>query len=331
MTFGEMLSALYADLGYPQPSTDQTTRLKRYINEGYRHLLSQPGREKMRDGTITLTTVANQASYAMPMEVAKIYRMIQTTNQQPLLGMTMDEYRMANPGLDQSSSFAYRYVPYGWAPVFRQPGGTGLWAVSTSAADTTQRVNVAGYLSNGDIATPVQSAVLTGTSRVQIGTATTWNILNRLDLTAVGAGVISIYDAAVSGNELIRLQPGQTSAQYWHIILFPTPADAGVNYTVDVQLALVDLVNDNDIPLVDPDFHDMLPLYARRREYMSAGADPRLPMAEAEWRQRGIDLSRKLDWDDSVHIAMGAGSGYGFNNLGGWFPADFYIGSGYRG
>ncbi len=326
-----MQNAFFDDNGYPQPSTAQTARAKRWINEGYRRLLSQPGREKLRDGTITLTTVASQASYAMPMEVSEIYRMIQTTNQQPVVGMTMDEYRMADPGLDQSSSFAYRYVPYGWAPVFRQPGGTGLWADSTSAADTTQKVNVGGYLSNGDIAQPVQSAVLNGVTRVQIGTATTWNILNRLDLTAVGAGVISVFDAAVAGNELIRLQPGQTSAQYWHVILFPTPADAGVNYTVDVRLALADMVNDNDIPLLDPDFHDMLPLYARIRDYMRAGADPRLPTAQSEWTRRSIELARKLDWDKSVHLAMGAGSGYGVNNLGGWYPADFYIGGSYRG
>lgn len=323
MNFLEMQTAAMQDLGYSQPSTDQTTRIKRYINEGYRHLLSQPGREKMRDATITLASVANQASYAMPQECSMIYRMTQATNQQPVLGMTMDEYRMANPGLDQFSSFAYRYVPYGWAPVFRQPGGTGLWVSSSDAADTTQRVNLGGFLTTGDLVEPVQSATLTGTTRLQIGASSQWDLITKLSLTAACAGTITVHDAAASGNIIVRLRPTFTSAQYWHIILFPTPSEA-VNYTVDAQLALYDLVADTDIPLIPPDFHDMLPLYARKKDYEFGGDVMRYNATTAEWRQRGIDLSRRLDWDKSVNLAMGAGSGYGVNNLGGWYPADWY-------
>lgn len=326
-----MVAAAEDDLGYAQPSPSQATRIKRWINEGYRHLMAQPGREKMRDNTITLTSVGSQASYGLPMELSKIYQITQTTNQQLLTGMTLAEYRAANPGLDQNSSFAYRYVDYGWAPVVRQPAGTGLWAVSTSAADTTQTFAVGGFLTNGDIAQPLAaSAALTGVTRVQLGTLTTWDLLRRLSLSAAAAGVVSVYDAATNGNELLRLQPGQTSAQYYHIILFPTPSDA-LAYKIDCQLALSDLVQDNDIPLLHPDFHDMLPLYARIRDYTRAGADPRLPVAMAEWTRRGNELARMLDWPNSFAPAMGTGSGYGINNLGGWYPADFYIGGSYRG
>ncbi len=331
MTFAEMVAAAEDDLGYTQPSTTQTTRIKRWINEGYRHLLSQPGREKLRDGTITLTTIANQASYAMPQECSLIYRMIQVDNQQPLIGMTMDEYRRSNPGLNQLSNFAYRYVPYGWAPVFQQPAGTGLWVSSSDAADTTQKVNIGGFLTNGDLVEPVQSAVLTGTVRLQIGASTAWDLLTKVSLTATCAGVVTLWDAAVGGNVLVRIRPTFTSAQYWHLILFPTPSDAGVAYTVDVQLALYDLVGDTDIPLLPPDFHDMLPLYARMRDFQMSADTMRFTTTQSEWQRRGIDLARRLDWDKSVNLAMGAGSGYGFNNLGGWYPADYIIGSSYRG
>lgn len=326
MTFVEMLNSLYADLGYSQPSTDQTTKLKRLINEGYRHLMAQPGREKMRDNTISITSVASQASYGLPQELSKIYNIFQTTNQQPLFGMTLEEYRLANPGLDQNSSFAYRYVDFGWAPVVRQPAGTGLWAVSTSAADTTQTFAVGGFLTNGDIAQPLAaSAALTGVTRVQIGTITTWDILRRLSLSAACAGTVSVYDAATNGNELLRLQPGQTSAQYYHIILFPTPSEA-VAYKIDCQMALADLVQDTDIPLLHPDFHDMLPLYARRRAASTAGDRERFAITDGEWIRRGNELARALDWPDGFTPTMGTGSGYGVNNLGGWYPADYIIG-----
>lgn len=323
MTLGQMLAALYADLGYPQPSTEQVTRLTRWLNEGQRHILAQPGREQLRDNTITITTVANQSVYGMPQELAKVYAVTQVTNSQRLKMLTMDQYRTINAGQNQSSSFAYAWIPAGWGPVKKQPEGTGLWAVSTSATDTTQKVNVAGFLTNGDPFS-VQSAVLTGTTRVQIGTLATWDILEVLNLDSVGAGTISIYDAASSGNELLRLQAGQTSAQFQHIRLFPTPSASSVDYKMDVCLALVDLVNTNDIPLLPLDFHDMLPLYARIREFQRAGADPRLPYADREMQQRTLALARYVEWPKDYNPVVGrALSGFGWNNLGPNFPADY--------
>ncbi len=322
MTLSDMLAALYADLGYPQPSTATTTQLTRWLNEGYRHLMSEPGRELLRDATITITTEANRSSYPMPQAAVKTYAITQVTNSMRLGFMTLDQYRMANPGLNQSTDFSYAWTPYGWAPVLRQPEGTGLWAVSDNALDITQKVNVQGFLTNGDKSAAIQSAVLTGITRVQIGTLTTWNLLERLDIDAVGVGVIRIYDAAVAGNEILRLQPGQTSAQYQHFLLFPTPSSA-IDYKVDVCLALIDLVNPNDIPLLPEDFHDMLPLYARRRAYQAAGADPRLPAADAEWVIRRRALSDYVDFPKDYRPVMAsASSGFGWNNLGAYYPSD---------
>lgn len=323
MTLGQMLTALYADLGYPQPSTDQTTRLTRWVNEGYRHLMAKPGREQLRDASITITTEANRSLYPWPQAVAKVYAMTQVTNSVRLGFLTKDQYRLLNPGLNQSSGFAYAWSPDGWGPVLRQPEGTGLWAVSSDAADTTQKVNVQGFLTNNDMSSEIQSAVLTGTARVQIGTLATWNILERLDLTAVGVGIIRIFDAVTSGNEILRLQPGQTSAQYQHFRLFPTPSSA-VDYQADVCLALTELVNSNDVPLLPPDFHDMLALYARMRAFQVAGADPRLPYALQEWATRCAELVRYVDFPKDYQPIVGAArSGIGVNDLGAWYPADY--------
>lgn len=323
MTLGQMLSALYADLGYPQPSTEQTTRLTRWINEGYRHIMAKPGREQLRDASITITTEANRSLYAWPQAVAKVYAMTQVTNSVRLGFLTKDQYRSLNPGLNQSSGFAYAWSPDGWGPVLRQPEGTGLWAVSSDALDTTQRVNVQGFLTNNDTSAEIQSAVLNGTTRVQIGTLTTWNILERLDLTAVGVGIIRIYDAATLGNELLRLQPGQTSAQYQHFRLFPTPSSA-VDYQADISYALTELVNANDIPLLPPDFHDMLPLYARLREAVRGGDSTRTAWNNGEMRERLTELVRYVDFPKDYQPIVGsARSGMGVNNLGAWYPADY--------
>lgn len=318
-----MLAACYADLGYPSPTSDQTTRLTRWLNEGYRHIMAKPGREQLRDETITLTTEASRAVYALPQAVAKVYAVWQTTNQVRVRMMTRDQYRTINAGQNQQSNFAYQWVPMGWGPVMRQPGGTGLWVSSDSASDVTQKVNVQGFFTNGDTSPEVQSAVLNGVSRVQIGTGTTWDLLERLDITAVGVGVIRVYDAVTAGNELLRLQPGQTSAQYQHIAFFPTPS-AVIDYKFDVCLALTDLVNANDIPLLPPDFHDMLPLYARLRDERRAGADARLVWDNAEMKERLLELERYVNWPKDYQPTVGnAMRGTGWNNLGAYYPADF--------
>lgn len=323
MTLGQMLTALYADLGYPQVSTDRTTRLTRWINEGYRHIMSRPGREQLRDAKITITTESERDLYAWPQAVAQVYAIWNVTNSVRLGFLTKDQYRSLNPGLNQSAGFAYAWSPDGWGPVMRQPEGTGLWVVSTSGADEAQLVNVQGFFTNGDLTPEIQSAPLNGPVRVQIGTSNLWNIIERLDLSAVCVGVVSIYDAAVGGNELLRLQPGQTSAQYQHFRLFPTPS-AAVDYQADVCLALTELVNANDIPLLPPDFHDMLPLYARIREYQLAGADARLPYAQQEMATRSLDLVSYVDFPKDYQPIVGsANAGIGVNNLGPWYPADF--------
>lgn len=318
-----MVSAVNADLGYNQPSTEQTTRIKRWLNEGYRHIMSEPGREQLRDATITLTTEASRATYPLAQAATKVYAITQVSNSMRLGFKTLSQYRSINPGLNQNTDFSTHWVPYGWAPVLRQPEGTGLWMVSDNAADTTQRFNVKGFYTNGDETPATQSAVLNGVTRVQIGTATTWNLIERLDLTAVAVGIVRVYDAAVGGNEIIRLQPGQTSAQYQHIILFPTPSSA-IDYKLDVCLALTELVNDNDIPLLPADFHDMIPLYARKRAHETAGDAVRLAADQLELRVRRQHLIDYVDFPKDYQPIVGRqNEGIGWNNTGAYYPADY--------
>lgn len=324
MTFLSMLQACADDLGYTtSPSTDQTTRLKRWMNEGYRHVLAQPGMEQLRDATFTLTTVANQAVYALPMAVNAVLNITQATNSQRLRMMTRDTYRSINAGLNQTGSPADAWVPWGWGPVILQPSSTGLWAASTAAGDVTQTFAVNGVRSTGDLAAPVTaSAVLNGTTRVQLGSLTDYIEITTLAMSAAATGTVVVWDAAVSGNIVLRLQPGQTSAQYQQVALFPTPS-AAINYTVDAQMQVPDLVGNMEIPLLPPDFHDMIPLYARMREYHRVGDTGRSNEAKQEWVRRMADLRMNVHFPkDYQPKSGGIGDGLGWNNLGPWYPAD---------
>lgn len=325
MTLLEIITAAADDLGYTPIQPDQSTRLKRWANEGQRHIISRPGVDLVLEHELLITTVASQPQYALPRAVQVVRTVSQVEQQIRLRMMTKDAYRALNPGIVDTADPAIAWVPWGWGPVLRQPGGTGLWAVSTSAADTTQKVQVAGFYVNGDIAQPVESAVLTGVTRLQIGTLTTWNILEQLNLTAVGAGTISVYDAAVGGNELLRLPPGQLSAQYQQIRFFPTPSAATI-YTMDARLALVDMINDNALPVLPMDFHDMIALYVRLRDSRRDG-DGRTFLDTDEWKERLAALQWMLQFPpDYQPKSCSQGAGLGWNNLGADFPADFVWG-----
>lgn len=323
MTFDQLLNAVYDDLGYLPAQPEQVTRMKRWMNEGQRHIISQPGINLVLEDALPITTVGNQPQYGLPRAIQVVRSVSQVTNQTRLRMMTKDVYRSINPGLQNTSDYATNWVPWGWGPVIRQPGGTGLWAVSDSALDTTQKFQVAGFFTNGDIAPTLESAVLNGVTRVQLGALTTWHILEQLNLTGAGVGTIRVYDAAVAGNELLRLPPGQTSAMYQQIRLFPTPSSV-IEYTMDARLALLELVNANAIPVLPEDFHDLLSLYCRRREYMRAG-DSRLGPANREWEERLVALRWFLEFPPDYNpTSCSALGGLGWNNLGPDYPADFY-------
>jgi len=324
MTFNDMLQATYDDLGYTSsPSTAQVTRIKRWINEGYRHVMAIPGMEQLRDGQFDINTVTGQGVYALPMAVNVVYDVTQVTNAVRLRMITKDAFRTIDPGLQNSSSFSDAWIPWGYGVVQRHPASTGLWAVSSAAGDTTQTFAINGVRANGDIAAPVTaSSALTGTTRVQIGTLTDYVQITQLDMSAAAVGVVTVYDAAVSGNVILRLQPGQTSAQYQQVRLWPTPASDNVAYTFDVQFVLSDLVNSNDIPLLPTDFHDVPSLYARMREYTRVGDEMRLRVSQAEWKQRTDFLKFTVTIPkDYQPVASNQAAGYGWNNLGPNFPA----------
>ena len=326
MTFGAMLSAVYDDLGYgSSPSSDQVTRIKRWINEGYRHVMGQPGMELLRDGSVAVTTTANSADVIIPAAVNQIYNVTQVTNSLRLRLLTRDAYRAINPGLISTSNLADAYVPWGWSSVIAQPASTGvpLYAVSSSAADTTQTFAVVGVRANGDQAAPVTaSTALNGTTRVQIGSVTDYAYIDTLNMSAAAVGVVTVYDAAASGNIVARYQPGQTAVQYLTLKFFPTPS-AATAYTVDVQFQLQDLVGTTDVPMLPPDFHDLLPLYARMRDYQRAGDGVRYPVSLREWSQRVADLKFAVQFPkDYTPVSGNQLAGYGWNNLGPNFPAD---------
>lgn len=321
MTFLELKQGVYDLCGFGQsPSTAVVRRVGAWINEAQRRILRDPGMSDLRQGSLPFSSVAGQTLYAIPQVFERIDSIVQQTNDRKLRFMSRAMYRSIDPA-ERSSGMPDYYVPEGLRAVFMQPATTGIWAASSAVGDTTQKVNLQGVRASGDINQPIQTT-LTGTTRVAIGSVTDYLEVLSWNLDTVATGTVSLYDAAAAGNVLARIPIGFKAVQYEVIRLWPTPAQA-LPYVVDGQWLIQDLVQDTDVPMLPPSYHDILGDYARMREYERTG-DKRLSIAATQYGDGKNKLRVYVQFPpDYRPVAGSIDATVRRNNLGSWYPADY--------
>lgn len=338
MTFSDISKAVYRRVKLADvPSSADSTRIQQFINLWYRRILAMPGMDQLRDTTVTFATVASQKKYGLPQALVKIRDIYDLTNQRRVLPRTLDYIRNVDPGLTAISSFVEYWVPLnGWCAtqVELAATGVGLWVASSSASDTTQRAYLETTRLGGVIGGTAMSAgtLLTGTTRVQVGTLSDHIEIVKFYVDAVGVGTISVYDAASSGNLLSTIQIGRTSARYYMIQLHPTPG-AAVTLSVDCQRAIQDMVQPTEEPLLPEDFHEALMHLGTYEEWLNrdddrAGKpDPKNSNRGTGEYGRGMDIVRDLRHfvltsPDEIPVQRGPrGQAQRTSRLGGWFPS----------
>lgn len=122
MTRTDLESAVYRRLDKNDSSIDSATqtRVRHFLNQRHRRILSLPGMAKLRDTTTTVASVIDQASYSVT-SVSAIHRVFETTNDRVLMPISMDEYRRRAP-----DASAYPGTPEAYA---LQNHAAGAWTV----------------------------------------------------------------------------------------------------------------------------------------------------------------------------------------------------------
>lgn len=327
MNLSQLSTAVYRRVKLADsPSQADVTRIQQYLNLWYREILASPGMERLRDTTLTFPTVATQKKYGLPQALVKIRDLYDLTNQRRILPRTMDWLRNVDPGLTAVSSFTENWIPLnGWGAeaVELTSTGVGLWVVSDSASDTTQKAFVETTRLNGvrgGIAVSAGSTV-NGTTRVAVGSVTDHIEIVKFYLDSACVGAVSLFDAASNGNLLSSITPGQTNARYYMIQLYPTPS-AVITVSVDCQRSIQDLTKATEEPLLPEDFHHVLVHFACYEEWINRD-DSR---AKDEYG-RGLkvlgDLKKALlTSPDEIFVQRGPrGTPERVSRLGGYFPA----------
>lgn len=319
MTLQEIERAIYRRFELPDDPPGATRRrILGFINEAYRAILSSPHFPMLRAVQTSITTVASRADYPLHGSLTSVRQVTEAANDIRLEPRSLAWYRGIEP--DPQEGTPEYYISDRFLGVYRRPAATGVWAVSSSASDTSPIAYAEA--ARGAMTTAVAdpstlSATLTGTSRVQLGTLTDLSDVTRFWLSAAPVGDVSLYDASSAGNLLAVIPAGKTTVRYREFILWPTPSDA-ITYTLDCERGLTDLVNPTDEPLIPEDFHDLLILGARRREYE---VRKKSDLYQATMREEGLRLRDLRIYVNGPAAIYGAGTEVLPSRLGPWFPA----------
>ncbi len=321
MTFGSILQDVYEDTGLTDaPPASVIRRIKKNINKAQTMILRDPTCARLRytmDQSVQVTTEADIAVYGVTAALSDVTAVFDRDNDRKLDIVSPAELDRTDPGRS-STGTPYAVAKLGYKPLARPfaTAGSGIWVASSSASDTGQTVSGSAVLASG-LRLAIGATTLTGTSRVQIGTATTIVDILSIRLSAVAVGTVSFYDAASGGNLLGQIGIGQTAPQYCCIQFGPTPAGP-ITYYLSGIYRIADMSADADVPMLPEEFHDILGAYGRMCEYEKAN-DDRLPLAAAEWNRGLKQLRFHLN---SGVTYMAPNSRPRVSRFGPWTPAE---------
>lgn len=324
MDLSALRAAVYEDCNYAStPASDVSTRITRYLNEGLRLILAEPGMARVldTDTPFTFASVANQSRYVLPDAYAQIRHITERSNDRRLDMMSLDQYRRLEPDPTATTGLPDYWVPIGRVAVAKQPSDASELFIDSTSASDTNTCAIEGITTGGYRRTATVS--MTGTTAVSLSTSITdWIEVTRLSLSSAAAGTVTLHEDASGGTELARIPIGQTVSQYEAFHLWPTPSSV-LTYTVDARRDFRDLSVTSDEPPIPRDFHPMLVKYAAYREWEHKDDLSRAEAALSSWTRWMSRLKYfVMSTGDTVPYMKDGGTRTGRSRLGAWYPSD---------
>jgi hypothetical protein len=324
MTFAEITAAILDEVGNTTGDARTTARVRRFINEGLRAVVGEPGMERLADtdAPSTFASVANQARYVLPENVARIQHITDRTNDWRLTPMPLANYRLFDPDPSANAGTPTHFVPIGTVGVAVQPSDASEVFVDSTSASDTMTAYVEGVITGGYLRKT--AVTMTGVTAVSLSTAITSFIeLHDFYLSGPANGTVTLHEDASGGTELARITIGQMRPKYYGFYLWPTPSGV-TTYYVDARRALEPLVANTDEPPWTSDYHDVLVAYGAYREWMFKGDTDRAGEAQGRYKHGLSRLKYATQTDSDEILVMGRQPLVGRSRLGGFFPADHW-------
>lgn len=318
MTLSQMLQILYDRLDYEDaPPASIVRRLTGYINETQREVFRLKGMSALRRRVLPFSTIASSPYAVMAQPMSQVFACVDRTENNVLYPRDVTWIWGRDPGQTLTGSpDCFALLDY-MAPVVQDvPTAAQLYAVSTSASDTTQNVYLEGIDENGyrRTAGPV---TLTGTTPVSLSsTITNWLTVTRWYMSASAVGFVSVQNSTPL--VLGTITPGELRPAYTKLLLSPTPDSVQTLYAYGM-IEIYDLVNAFDYSLFPADFAHVLVSGALEKEFMKR---EKPPMAGLHMRKKDETIKDLRAFLQSAQAQQTNGqSTAGFSALGPYFPS----------
>lgn len=317
MNLGEIETDLYARLGFSTSDTSAVARLRAFINQAHREVMSMKHFRRYRRKLLTCASIADTPFMALPYAASTIFGVYDRDNDTWLREKTLGWVRQADPGVTSTGSNPWGYAIYDLAsPVIRQPANASqLFFKSTSASDGAGKTAFLQGIRTGNYPRAT-SIAMNGVTAVGF-TPTDILIVNKFYMSAAAAGDVTLHEDSGSGTELACIPIGRQSSRYSLLHLHPIPS-AVVTYHVDAEVIILDMADAADEPLFPEDFHYIITAKVRYWEYEKREKPALMKEARGEWRNGISELiahvNKHQGMTDQREDAQRS-------QLGPWFPA----------
>jgi hypothetical protein len=255
MRYESLIARVHELSGLPR-SGEFENLVEMALNARYFELLSLT-KGSMEEREFSLTTVADQAKYGMPVACRKVLEIEDTTNRKILYSLTTKRFVASYPGATETGTPELAR-PYGSYGVQAQPASAGIIkVVSDSTLDdgTGFTISVVGTDASGN---PIREE-LEANGTTSVSSTLSFTTVDRVVKSPVSGtnfeGNITVKD--VSNNTLSVIPVWWESVDYEWVEFQPTPSSA-ITYTIHGEARKPPLVNAEDWPEIDLEFHDLL-------------------------------------------------------------------------
>ena len=263
MIFRELIDNIL-DLASQDAGGDFEDMTKAALNREYRRLLNEVNQDTLRR-EFTLTTASGTSKYGMPLYVKEVLNIEDPDNDRRIYDISQKEFDVGYPG-GADSGDPWKAYPLGRYGVQAQPAtATTITAVSSSPSDTgAHLLRVTGYNSAGVLATENLIIASSGatTSGITYGIGGLERLAKRITTAGtVWIGNITVATSGASPVTLAVIPVWWDSPTYLWYEFYPIP-DSAITYTVRAIARKPDLVNNEDWPEFDEEFHWLLEMGA---------------------------------------------------------------------
>jgi len=204
-------------------------------------------------GRKDFTTVDGTATYYMPSDFEKAFRMYDITNNKRITPRVEQDYfdgNIANiADATEADAEVYYFTEVVGVNVQVATTGDTVQAKSSSTSDTSVNVRVEGYLDSS--LTIIGSELITVTGTTAVAGTTTFYKITHFSIDENSVGYITLEDS--SGVDLGIISSGQRVSRYKAFQLRLIPDDSTTEIRTLYKKKYRRLINDQDYPFLDAD------------------------------------------------------------------------------